>query len=118
MESKSVLGAKMAATRTTSLDEYATSQAMIDINASHLDGLRTQCELTAALTQGEIRAIETKLVKLFGRQLVARQKAIKEGIAKSKNKPIQTKLWLKIVGLPDEAAEVSLKLVFINALQT
>lgn len=35
-----------------------TAQAMIDINAEHLDGLRTQCAPSAELTQHEIRTVE------------------------------------------------------------
>ncbi|GFY68068.1 hypothetical protein TNIN_25632 [Trichonephila inaurata madagascariensis] len=38
-----------------------TAQAMIDINAEHLDGLRTQCATSAELTQHEIRTLERKI---------------------------------------------------------
>ncbi|UYV84793.1 hypothetical protein LAZ67_X003524 [Cordylochernes scorpioides] len=40
------------------LEGCLTAQAMIDINADHLDGLRTQCATSAELTQHEIRALE------------------------------------------------------------
>ncbi|CAB3998995.1 dnaJ homolog subfamily C member 1 [Paramuricea clavata] len=48
-------------------------QRMIDINASNLDGLRTQCTTSSDLIQQEIRDQEAKLVKLFSRMLEARQ---------------------------------------------
>lgn len=35
-----------------------TAQSLIVINAQHLDGLRTQCAITADLTQQEIRILE------------------------------------------------------------
>lgn len=38
-----------------------TAQAMIDINAEHLDGLRTQCATSAELTQHEIRTLEVRI---------------------------------------------------------
>jgi kinase suppressor of Ras 2 len=34
---------------------------MIDINAKHLEGLRTECAITAELTQNEIRTLEVLL---------------------------------------------------------
>lgn len=83
---------------------------MIDINIHHLEGLRTQCELTAELTQIEIRALESKLLKLFGKQLMARQAAAQEASSPIQSvKPIQTRLWLKIVGLREDVAEVSFR---------
>jgi kinase suppressor of Ras 2 len=41
--------------------------AMIDIHAKHLEGLRTQCSTSAELIQQEIRTIEVRylLVKLI-----------------------------------------------------
>lgn len=35
-----------------------TAQAMIDINAEHLESLRTQCFTSSELTQNEIRGLE------------------------------------------------------------
>lgn len=95
------------ANRSSTLNEYDTSQMMIDINIHHLEGLRTQCELTAELTQIEIRALESKLLKLFGKQLMARQRAVREAAPIQSVKPIQTRLWFKIVGLREDMAEVS-----------
>lgn len=40
------------------IEACTTAQAMIDINAKHLDGLRTECAITSELTQIEIRAYE------------------------------------------------------------
>lgn len=36
--------------------------AMIDIHAKHLEGLRTQCSTSAELIQQEIRTIEVELL--------------------------------------------------------
>lgn len=43
---------------TKAIEACNTAQAMIDINAEHLDGLRTQCATSAELTQHEIRTLE------------------------------------------------------------
>lgn len=43
-----------------SIEACTTAQAMIDINAKHLDGLRTQCSTSAELTQHEIRTLEVR----------------------------------------------------------
>ena len=40
------------------IENCLTAQAMIDINAKHLEGLRTECAITAELTQNEIRTLE------------------------------------------------------------
>ncbi len=40
------------------IESCSTAQAMIDINAKHLEGLRTECAITAELTQNEIRTLE------------------------------------------------------------
>lgn len=40
------------------IESCATAQAMIDINAQHLEGLRTECAITQELTQMEIRTLE------------------------------------------------------------
>ncbi|XP_028400943.1 kinase suppressor of Ras 2-like [Dendronephthya gigantea] len=48
-------------------------QRMIDISATNLDGLRTQCTTSSDLIQQEIRDQEAKLVRLFSRMLEARQ---------------------------------------------
>lgn len=40
------------------IEAVITVQAMIDINVQHLHGLRTECALTAELTQNEIRSLE------------------------------------------------------------
>jgi hypothetical protein len=43
------------------IESCLTAQAMIDINAKHLEGLRTECAITAELTQNEIRTLEVSL---------------------------------------------------------
>lgn len=47
-----------------------TAQAMIDINAEHLDGLRTQCATSAELTQHEIRTLEVSFNVQMGKLLI------------------------------------------------
>jgi hypothetical protein len=43
------------------IENCQTAQAMIDINAKHLEGLRTECAISAELTQNEIRNLEVRL---------------------------------------------------------
>lgn len=141
-----------------SIESCQTAQAMIDINAQHLDGLRTECATSAELTQIEIRTLEvdehfkffkpsisvfcvidfvfhaisfhadiafmlhhlfsltsskysyvtfqSKLVKLFSRQLVARYKC-PNGNNNSHLQPYpQLRLWLRVVGLSNTTIEV------------
>lgn len=47
------------------IEACTTAQAMIDINAKHLDGLRTECAITSELTQIEIRAYEVSFTFNF-----------------------------------------------------
>ncbi|RWS24199.1 Kinase suppressor of Ras 1-like protein [Leptotrombidium deliense] len=82
-----------------------TAQAMIDINVEHLNGLRTQCETSAQLTQNEIRTLESKLVKLFSKQLDAIRKCPNnERVEELKIYP-HLKQWLKVVGISEKCAE-------------
>ena len=46
------------------IENCLTAQAMIDINAKHLEGLRTECAITAELTQNEIRTLEVIVQKV------------------------------------------------------
>lgn len=88
-------------------DDYDANQAMIDmidINTLHLNGLRTECVLTETLTQMEIRSVETKLIRLFGKQSVERQLAL---LNNNFNVPSpQLVKWLYIVGLTDSLIQV------------
>ncbi|XP_022666583.1 kinase suppressor of Ras 2-like isoform X1 [Varroa destructor] len=74
------------------------AQAMIDISFEHLNGLRTTCLADNHITQNEIRILETKLVRLFARQLVARQQ-----LERSEDPFEYPKLqmWLRVVGLSE-----------------
>lgn len=104
------------------IENCLTAQAMIDINAKHLEGLRTECAITAELTQNEIRTLEvmvlrlticahplvlqTKLVKLFSRQLVAKRKLNgSNNITELKPYP-QLRQWLRVVGLDNKSIDV------------
>ncbi|CAG2110626.1 unnamed protein product, partial [Medioppia subpectinata] len=85
------------------IESCLTAQAMIDINAKHLEGLRTECAISAELTQNEIRGLETKLVKLFSRQLVAKRKCKdSHNITELRQYP-QLRQWLRVVGLGDKS---------------
>ncbi|ENN76572.1 hypothetical protein YQE_07022, partial [Dendroctonus ponderosae] len=82
--------------------ELEILQSMIDVSATTLEGLRTQCAPTAELTRQEIRTLEGKLVKLFSQQLVAKSKL---GIGTGVGIP-HLKQWLQIVGLGTHAVTV------------
>lgn len=89
----------------SAVEACVTAQAMIDINSEHLDGLRTQCATSVELTQHEIRALETKLIKLFSRQVVAKKKySGTENVAELQQYP-KLLLWLKVVGLSASSIE-------------
>lgn len=89
----------------SAVEACVTAQAMIDINSEHLDGLRTQCATSVELTQNEIRALETKLIKLFSRQVVAKKKySGTENVAELQHYP-KLLLWLKVVGLSAKSIE-------------
>ncbi|KFM62098.1 Kinase suppressor of Ras 2, partial [Stegodyphus mimosarum] len=82
-----------------------TAQAMIDINAEHLDGLRTQCATSAELTQHEIRTLESKLIKLFSRQLVAKLKCPESATLPELVQYPRLQKWLQVVGLCQKSME-------------
>lgn len=74
-------------------------QDMIDISADRLEGLRTQCNSSAELTQQEIRTLETKLVKMFSELLVTKSKLPPEHLShKAQPCKIEVKQWLRVVG--------------------
>jgi len=79
--------------------------AMIDIHAKHLEGLRTQCSTSAELIQQEIRTIEGKLVKLFSKQLVAKAKIATEGLPPEVRNIPSVKQWLQVVGVSQVSVE-------------
>ncbi|KAG1658373.1 Kinase suppressor of Ras 2 [Nymphon striatum] len=92
------------------LELCAMVQSMIDISAEHLDGLRTQCATSAELTQQEIRSLETKLIKLFCRQLLAKSKVADQDLHSELQQYPSLKQWLQVVGLTNKSiAAVSAK---------
>lgn len=70
-------------------------QSMIDISADRLEGLRTQCNSSAELTQQEIRTLETKLVKMFSELLIRKEKLPKNNVSTNGR---EIKQWLRVVG--------------------
>lgn len=70
---------------------------IIDILSDRLDGLRTECR-TTELTQQEIRTLETKLVKMFSRLLVAKAGLAKQYPRRSISSGAELKQWLKSIG--------------------
>ncbi|OQR68073.1 kinase suppressor of Ras 1-like [Tropilaelaps mercedesae] len=80
------------------------AQAMIDISFEHLNGLRTTCLADNYITQKEIRTLETKLVRLFARQLIARQQLEHSGEPLDSLEPLEypkLHMWLRVVGLSE-----------------
>lgn len=72
-------------------------ESMIDISADRLEGLRTQCNSSAELTQQEIRTLESKLVKMFSELLIRKEKLPKGFLNVSTNER-EIKQWLRVVG--------------------
>lgn len=86
------------------LEQIQMVQGMIDINASSLNSLRTQFSTNSDLIQQEIRTLEGKLVKLFSRQLVTKQKCTEDWnhCEKLRYYP-KLEQWLQVVGINEEA---------------
>lgn len=72
-------------------------QSMIDISADRLEGLRTQCNSSAELTQQEIRTLEAKLVRMFSELLVTKAK-LPEHMPIVPANATEIKQWLRVVG--------------------
>lgn len=72
-------------------------QSMIDISADRLEGLRTQCNSSAELTQQEIRTLETKLVKMFSELLIRKEK-LPKSLKNVSTNGREIKQWLRVVG--------------------
>lgn len=72
-------------------------QCMIDISADRLEGLRTQCNASAELTQQEIRTLEAKLVKMFSELLTTKAK-LPDHMPKVPTNATEVKQWLRVVG--------------------
>ncbi|XP_030376575.1 kinase suppressor of Ras 1 [Scaptodrosophila lebanonensis] len=98
----------MVTTTSSTLSEsnLVIIQDMIDLSANHLEGLRTQCATSATLTQQEIRALESKLVRYFSELLLAKLR-LNERIPANGLLPHTTgndlKQWLRVVGLSQES---------------
>lgn len=86
------------------LEQIQLVQGMIDMNASSLNSLRTQFSTNSDLIQQEIRTLEGKLVKLFSRQLVAKQKCNEDWNHNEKLRYYpKLEQWLQVVGINEEA---------------
>ncbi|GFN99523.1 kinase suppressor of ras, partial [Plakobranchus ocellatus] len=79
------------------------NQSMIDLTSKHLEELRTQCASTDKITQQEIKEAETKLIHLVGNQLVAKEKLNCDPIPEVLREYPKLELWLRIVGIPENA---------------
>uniref|UniRef100_K1RWN0 Kinase suppressor of Ras 1 n=1 Tax=Magallana gigas TaxID=29159 RepID=K1RWN0_MAGGI len=84
-------------------------QTMIDSTAKLLLGLRNECAATNDLTQNEIREQESKLLKLFSKQLVQTTKADPQHTQEKLSGYPKTDQWLTVVGLPENAVQEILK---------
>lgn len=86
---------------------------MIELSANHLHGLRTQCLTSAALTQQEIRLIESKLIRYFSEMLLTKSR-LNERIPANGLLPHHQatgnmlRCWLRVVGLSSESLNVCL----------
>ncbi|XP_063696394.1 kinase suppressor of Ras 2 [Culicoides brevitarsis] len=89
-------------------------QRMIDISADRLEGLRTQCNSSAELTQQEIRTLEVKLVKMFSELLVRKEK-LPQSLQNVSTNNREIKQWLRVVGLNGDSLNVMLHR--INSLE-
>ncbi|XP_078363143.1 kinase suppressor of Ras 1-like isoform X2 [Oculina patagonica] len=86
------------------LEQIQLVQGMIDMNASSLNSLRTQFSTNSDLIQQEIRTLEGKLVKLFSRQLVVKQKCNEDWNHNEKLRYYpRLEQWLQVVGINEEA---------------
>ncbi|XP_005102666.1 kinase suppressor of Ras 2 isoform X2 [Aplysia californica] len=80
-----------------------TNQSMIVFTSKHLDELRTQCASTDKITQIEIKDAESKLIRMVGNQLVAKQKLNVDNVPEALKEYPKLELWLRIVGIPESA---------------
>ncbi|KAH9515184.1 hypothetical protein Btru_019448, partial [Bulinus truncatus] len=81
-----------------------TNQSMIDFTSQHLQELRTQCASTDKITQKEIKDAESKIIRMVGTQLVAKEKLKLLNVSSDTLKEYpKLELWLKIVGIPNYA---------------
>lgn len=101
-------------TTTTAYDNNLTIiQDMIELSANHLHGLRTQCSTSAALTQQEMRLIESKLIRYFSEMLLTKSR-LNERIPANGLLPHHQatgnmlRCWLRVVGLSSESLNVCL----------
>ncbi|KAJ8312649.1 hypothetical protein KUTeg_010022 [Tegillarca granosa] len=82
-----------------------TVQDMIDVTAKHLDGLRTICATTEEITRKEIKSTESKLIKLFSKQLVAKAQLATDDIHDKLAEYPKTEQWLQVVGLKQDIVQ-------------
>lgn len=94
----------------------ATAQDMIDFTAIKLKGLREQCDPSEEITQKEIRDTETKLIKLFSKQLVAKAKLKKEDRERHLSDFPKIEDWLTIVGLKNYISDIMKRGLTLNSL--
>lgn len=100
-------------TSITDLDELekqaiktcTTNQCMIDFTAKQLKGLRQECATTEAITQKEIRDTESKLIKLFSNQIVAKRRLPAEEMPECLAAYPRLDQWLDVVGLKDNTIQ-------------
>lgn len=62
MDSRSTSASNLGDGTSQTIQTLLDINAMIDIHAKHLEGLRTQCSTSAELIQQEIRTIEVALL--------------------------------------------------------
>ncbi|XP_059146950.1 kinase suppressor of Ras 2-like isoform X2 [Physella acuta] len=90
------------------LKTCATNQSMIDFTSVHLQELRTQCASTDKIVQNEIKDAESKIIRMVGTQILAKRKLNLDVIPESLRDYPKLELWLKIVGIPNDAIKAIL----------
>jgi kinase suppressor of Ras 2 len=89
----------------TELEQY---QYMIDSSARSLDALRMLGSTNSLTVQQEVRELESKLIRLFSRQLMLLTSIDAETLASEPDlqKYPNVRQWLEVVGLQKSTIEV------------
>ncbi|CAL1528760.1 unnamed protein product [Lymnaea stagnalis] len=100
------------------IDSCTTNQSMIDLTSQHLQELRTQCASSDKITQKEIKDAESKIIRMVGTQLVAKQKLSVNIMPEVLKEYPKLEPWLKIVGIPNDSIKAILneKLAFSDLM--
>ncbi|XP_041350239.1 kinase suppressor of Ras 2-like isoform X2 [Gigantopelta aegis] len=85
------------------IDACKMVQFMIEFTSNQLEDLRSDCDITEEITQKEIRDTESKLVKLFSDQLVAKARLATDEVPEQLSEFPKTGVWLLVAGVSKDA---------------